>query len=197
MAYTITKNGDNTQSSVVELVVDTHAEVNSLPTTFGVGSYAIALDNSTMWMLGNDRKYHKIFSSGGGGGTDGTPIYYWTSGDSYKENDIVINDDCFYRCLNENSDLIFDPFKWKQLDSSDGSFGIVQSEADLPHTYTITDRKMYYCVDEDSFYYWDGVKWNKKATTAIDSDSIVVDENGNLTVNTTPTSEIDNLFNGG
>lgn len=60
MAYTIIKNGDNTQSSVVELVVDTRAEIETLPTTYGVGSDAIVIEDSSVWMLGNDMLWHEI-----------------------------------------------------------------------------------------------------------------------------------------
>ena len=60
MAYKIILNGDNTQSSVVEIVVDTLAELDDVPTDFGVGSDCIVLENSSVWMLGNDRKWHEL-----------------------------------------------------------------------------------------------------------------------------------------
>ena len=60
MAYTIMKNGDNTQSSIVKLCVDTRAEINDLPTNYGIGSDAIVLDDSSVWLLGNDFKWHEL-----------------------------------------------------------------------------------------------------------------------------------------
>lgn len=60
MAYTTIKNGDNTQSTVVEIVIDTRAEINDLPTNYGVGSDAIVLDDSSVWMLGNDKIWHEL-----------------------------------------------------------------------------------------------------------------------------------------
>lgn len=60
MAYKVTSNGSNIQSDVVELVVDTTAELNDVPTTFGVGSDAIVLEDSSVWMLGNDKQWHEL-----------------------------------------------------------------------------------------------------------------------------------------
>ena len=60
MAYKIISNGSNIQSSVVEVVVDTLAELGDVPTTFGVGSDAIVLEDSSVWMLGNDKVWHEL-----------------------------------------------------------------------------------------------------------------------------------------
>ena len=60
MAYKIMKNGDNTQSAIVELVVDTLAEIEDLPTTFGAGSDAVVIENSSVWMLGCDKVWHEL-----------------------------------------------------------------------------------------------------------------------------------------
>lgn len=60
MAYKIISNGTNIQSSVVELVVDTLTELEDVPTTFGVGSDAIVLEDSSVWMLGNDKTWHEL-----------------------------------------------------------------------------------------------------------------------------------------
>lgn len=60
MAYKVIRNGDNTQSSVVEIVVDTLSELSDLPTEYGVGSDAIVLEDSSVWMLGNDNTWHQL-----------------------------------------------------------------------------------------------------------------------------------------
>ena len=60
MAYKVIKNGDNTQSSVVEIVVDTLSELSDLPTDYEVGSDAIVLEDSSVWMLGNDNTWHQL-----------------------------------------------------------------------------------------------------------------------------------------
>lgn len=58
--YKVIRNGDNTQSSVVEIVVDTLSELSNLPTDYGVGSDCICLENASVWMLGNDLVWHEI-----------------------------------------------------------------------------------------------------------------------------------------
>ena len=60
MAYKVTKNADTTQSSVVEIVADTLEDLNEVPTTYGVGSDCIVLENSSVWMLGNDQTWHQL-----------------------------------------------------------------------------------------------------------------------------------------
>ena len=60
MAYKIISNGVNIQSDVKEIVVDTLAEMDDLPTNFGVGSDAICLEDSSVWMLGNDNTWHVL-----------------------------------------------------------------------------------------------------------------------------------------
>ena len=60
MAHKVISNGGNVQSSVVEVIVDTLAEIADLPTDFGVGSDCICLEDSSVWMLGNDKTWHEI-----------------------------------------------------------------------------------------------------------------------------------------
>lgn len=60
MAYKITVNGNNIQSSVVEIIADTVADVDSLPTDVGIGSDCIVLENSSVFMLGNDLTWHEL-----------------------------------------------------------------------------------------------------------------------------------------
>ena len=61
MEPTVIRNGDTIQSSVVEIVVDTLADLNNVSTEdYGVGSDCIVLEDSSVYMLGNDRQWHKI-----------------------------------------------------------------------------------------------------------------------------------------
>ena len=61
MAYRVISNGSNIQSSVVEIVADTLQDVADLPTTdYGVGSDCICLEDSSVWMLGNDATWHQL-----------------------------------------------------------------------------------------------------------------------------------------
>lgn len=87
---------------------------------------------------------------------DGTPIYEWTSGDTYKYGDLAIYASCFYRCIRENSDVVFDDTKWNEIGSPDGNYDIVQTAQDLPPRFTSADRKMYYSIADGFFYLWDG-----------------------------------------
>lgn len=60
MAHKITTNGNIVQPSVVEIVADTIADVENLPKYVGVGSTCIVIENSSVYMLGNDNEWHEI-----------------------------------------------------------------------------------------------------------------------------------------
>lgn len=107
---------------------------------------------------------------------DGTPIYVWESGNHYIYGDLVIYASKFYRCITENSDIVFNDTHWNEIGSPDGNYDIVETASALPVRFTAADRKLYYVIDETVFYLWDGVKWE------IQTQSITE-------------SEIDNLFN--
>ena len=90
---------------------------------------------------------------------DGTPIYNWTSGDTYKYGDLVIYTSCFYRCIYPNSDIVFDDTKWNEIGNPDGNYDIVQSSSLLPPRFTAADRKLYYSIEDQLFYLWNGTEW--------------------------------------
>lgn len=96
---------------------------------------------------------------------DGTPIYEWTAGDTYKYGDLVIYESAFYRCIIENSDTVFDDTKWNEIGSPDGNYDIVQSSSLLPPRFTPADKKMYYSINDKYFWLWDGTKWIAQKTT--------------------------------
>lgn len=125
---------------------------------------------------------------------DGTPIYVWTPGFSYEYGDLAIYGDSFYRCITPNSDIVFDSLKWNAIGSPDGDYDIVQSAEYLPQRFTPADRKMYYCIDNDCFYLWDGITWTPKTSVYANETMFNKDENGKLSINTVTNSEIDNLF---
>lgn len=60
MAFKVTVNGNNIQSSVCEIIADTVADVADLPTDVGVGSDCIVLEDSTVYMLGTDGVWHLL-----------------------------------------------------------------------------------------------------------------------------------------
>ena len=60
MAYKVISNGNNVQPSVVEIVADKKEDVDTLPTDVGVGSDCIVLEDSSVYMFGNDEHWHEI-----------------------------------------------------------------------------------------------------------------------------------------
>ena len=60
MAYKVIKNSDTTQPDVVEIVADTLEDLDSMSTNYGVGSDCIVLEDSSVWMLGNDKTWHQL-----------------------------------------------------------------------------------------------------------------------------------------
>lgn len=112
---------------------------------------------------------------------DGTPIYTWEAGNHYNYGDLVIYASCFYRCIFENSDSVFDDTKWNELGSPDGNYDIVETKDLLPPRFTPADRKMYYCIADSAFYLWDGTKWVFQATGALGDDLDVTKTVGGVT----------------
>jgi hypothetical protein len=58
--YKIIKNGDNTSASVVQLVADQDSDVDLLPKNVGVGSTCVVIGSSSVYMMGNDKEWHKL-----------------------------------------------------------------------------------------------------------------------------------------
>ena len=90
---------------------------------------------------------------------DGTPIYVWESGNHYEYGDLAIYESCFYRCITPNDDIVFDDTKWNEIGSPDGNYDIVQNSSLLPAVFTAADRKMYYSIEDEDFWLWNGLEW--------------------------------------
>jgi len=60
MAANVYKNGDTTQSAVVEIVAESASDINSLDTSYGPGSTCLVTDDSTVYMLGPDKVWHEL-----------------------------------------------------------------------------------------------------------------------------------------
>lgn len=58
--YSIKQQGDTVQSYVIEAVADTRADIASLPTTWAVGSTCLVIEDSSVWILGNDLIWHEL-----------------------------------------------------------------------------------------------------------------------------------------
>lgn len=58
--FSVDMNGNNKQSSVVEIIADEASDIQNLPTEYGVGSTCVCLEDSSVWMLGNDKHWHEL-----------------------------------------------------------------------------------------------------------------------------------------
>lgn len=93
---------------------------------------------------------------------DGTPIYVWESGNTYKYGDLVIYESSFYRCIVENSATTFNDDFYEEINSTDGNYDIVQNKELLPSRFTPADKKMFYAYEEECFYFWNGYNWSPR-----------------------------------
>ncbi len=129
---------------------------------------------------------------------DGTPIYVWVSGTHYNYGDLAIYESCFYRCIQENSDTVFDETKWNAINSADSSYGIVQRKALLPARFTAADRKMYYAIEEESFFLWDGTSWIAQLKY-VQGNGTTIEKNENnenvISVNSMTQEELADMWN--
>lgn len=131
---------------------------------------------------------------------DGTPIYVWVSGNHYKYGDLVIYESKFYRCIQENSDVMFDETKWNGIGSPDGNYDIVQRKALLPARFTPADRKMYYAIEEECFFLWNGTDWIAQ-NKYVAGDGITIErdltetDNKVISVNSITRQELEDMWN--
>lgn len=63
--YKVIANGEDVQQSVVEIVADTLADISDLQIEtaeayYSPGSSCIVLEDSSVWMLGNDEIWHEL-----------------------------------------------------------------------------------------------------------------------------------------
>lgn len=58
--YRITTNGQNVASDIAEIIIDTVADLENVPTDFGSGSSLLCLEDSSVYVLGIDKEWHKI-----------------------------------------------------------------------------------------------------------------------------------------
>lgn len=60
MAVSIYKNGDNTNSALVELVADTPADIADLDTSYYPGSTCLVTSTSSVYMLSPDGVWYEL-----------------------------------------------------------------------------------------------------------------------------------------
>lgn len=104
---------------------------------------------------------------------DGSPIYEYIPGTTYHYGDLVIYQSMFYRCINEHvAPADFNPNMWDPIGNPDGAYGLVETFDDLPDRLTAADRKIYFVIDENQFWLWDGSSWNPLCPDTITNDEI-------------------------
>ena len=60
--YNVIKSSDNVAPYIMEYVVSTRTDIDTLPVkpTCAPGSTCICLEDSSVWMLGNDDIWHEL-----------------------------------------------------------------------------------------------------------------------------------------
>lgn len=102
---------------------------------------------------------------------DGTPIYIYQAGERYKYGDLVIYQAQWYMCTTEHTaGPELDPTKFEGIGTADGNYGLVGTRADLPDRFTPADKKIFYVIDETTFYLWDGYQWEIQINTISDDE---------------------------
>lgn len=102
---------------------------------------------------------------------DGTPIYNYTAGETYKYGDLCIYSGSFYRCIHEHvaPATMIDAY-WDPIGNTDGNYGLVDTATNLPSRYTSADRKVFFVEDEATFYLWNGTEWEIQIDSITDSE---------------------------
>jgi hypothetical protein len=58
--YNIKQQGDTVQNGIIEFVADTRADIDKIPTKWGMGSTCLVIEDSSVWILGSDKKWHEL-----------------------------------------------------------------------------------------------------------------------------------------
>lgn len=58
--FSIIRQGDSDQYGIVSYCCDSVTDVADLPKEDNVGSTCFVIENSTVYMLGNDKEWHEI-----------------------------------------------------------------------------------------------------------------------------------------
>ena len=63
--YKVIANGEDVQQNVVEIIADNLTDLDNLQVEtqtacYGAGSSCIVIENSSVWMLGNDKVWHEL-----------------------------------------------------------------------------------------------------------------------------------------
>ena len=104
---------------------------------------------------------------------DGTPIYDYTPGNSYKYGDLVIYEAQFYRCTTDCiAGETLDDRYFAEIGSPDGNYDIIEDSSQLPPRFTSADRKMYYSIEDGFFWLWNGTEWEEQQPDVVSNKDI-------------------------
>lgn len=58
--FKITENGDHINPYKVSITADNLTDIQDLPTDYEMGSTCLVIEDTSVWMLGGDKEWHKI-----------------------------------------------------------------------------------------------------------------------------------------
>ena len=89
-------------------------------------------------------------------------ITKWIPDRVYAIGDLVIYDDTLYSCIVPNNDHTFTPSNWTSISggTAETDYYIVDLKSSIPSSFSSTERKIYYCIEDENFHLWDGTKWD-------------------------------------
>ena len=119
----------------------------------------------------------------GSGGNDNVVEGYFNSINNlfYEESTyttpIIGESNVIYISLDTNLLYRYNGLIFIRVDNEDnvGNYGIVELVTDLPSTFGASDRKIYFVIEENSFYLWQGTSWEiqqPKSITDTDIDRL-------------------------
>ena len=60
MGYVITAEGDTITTYLKEIMADTRADIEKLPTSYLAGSSCLVIEDTSVWVLGTDQVWHEL-----------------------------------------------------------------------------------------------------------------------------------------
>lgn len=58
--YNIKQQGDTVENGILEYVADTREDIKKIPPMGRMGSTCLVIEDSSVWILGSDKQWHKL-----------------------------------------------------------------------------------------------------------------------------------------
>ena len=58
--YNIKQQGDTVQNGIMEFIADARADIDTIPVNWEMGSTCLVIEDSSVWILGSDKKWHEL-----------------------------------------------------------------------------------------------------------------------------------------